>query len=92
MGKLGKTLRSRALFVNPVNDGRRAVPCAFSYSLLEPEDGVMEQNLRYYKAYGEQWGLETEHFTPRKVRRKALASTLVICDEFNEKCQVRYLL
>lgn len=48
-----------------LNDGRRAVPCAYSYSLFAPEDHVMEQNLLYYKAYSEQWGLQSEHFTPR---------------------------
>lgn len=53
-----------------VNNGRKAVPCAFSYFLFEPEDEVMGQNLQYYKAYSDQWGLEEEHFTPRKVRRK----------------------
>lgn len=55
----------------------------------------MEQNLRYYKAYGEQWGLETDHFTPRKVRRKALVLKSGIqfsmWDEFNEKFQVKHL-
>uniref|UniRef100_A0A3Q3B519 Prolyl 3-hydroxylase family member 4 (inactive) n=1 Tax=Kryptolebias marmoratus TaxID=37003 RepID=A0A3Q3B519_KRYMA len=48
-----------------VNDGRRAAPCAFSYFLFEPEDRVMKQNLLYYKAYSQQWGLQPEHFTPR---------------------------
>uniref|UniRef100_A0A3Q3X8L6 Leprecan-like alpha-helical domain-containing protein n=1 Tax=Mola mola TaxID=94237 RepID=A0A3Q3X8L6_MOLML len=48
-----------------VNDGRSAVPCAYSYFLLEPKDPVMEQNLLYYKAYSEQWGLQSDHFTAR---------------------------
>nr|XP_046234097.1 endoplasmic reticulum protein SC65-like isoform X2 [Scatophagus argus] len=48
-----------------LNEGRRAVPCAYSYFLFEPEDQVMEQNIKYYKAYSEQWGLQPEHFTPR---------------------------
>ncbi|KAM4525454.1 endoplasmic reticulum protein SC65-like [Odontesthes bonariensis] len=48
-----------------LNDGRRAVPCAYSYFLFEPEDQVMKQNLLYYKAYSQQWGLQSDHFTPR---------------------------
>uniref|UniRef100_A0A672ZSP1 Prolyl 3-hydroxylase family member 4 (inactive) n=1 Tax=Sphaeramia orbicularis TaxID=375764 RepID=A0A672ZSP1_9TELE len=48
-----------------MNNGRSAVPCAYSYFLLEPEDRVMKQNLQYYKAYSEQWGLQSQHFTPR---------------------------
>lgn len=54
----------------PVNDGRSAVPCAYSYFLFDPEDQVMEQNLLYYKAYSEQWGLQPDHLTPRPVREK----------------------
>ncbi|KAM8836108.1 endoplasmic reticulum protein SC65-like [Spinachia spinachia] len=49
-----------------LNDGRRALPCAYSYLLFEPEDAVMRQNLQYYKAYGEQWGLRPDHFAPRR--------------------------
>uniref|UniRef100_A0A3Q0RQY3 Prolyl 3-hydroxylase family member 4 (inactive) n=1 Tax=Amphilophus citrinellus TaxID=61819 RepID=A0A3Q0RQY3_AMPCI len=48
-----------------LNDGRSAVPCAYSYFLFEPEDPVMKQNLQYYKAYSQQWGLQSNHFTPR---------------------------
>ncbi|XP_054454466.1 endoplasmic reticulum protein SC65-like [Anoplopoma fimbria] len=48
-----------------LNDGRSALPCAYSYFLFDPEDQVMKQNLQYYKAYSEQWGLQPEHFTPR---------------------------
>ncbi|XP_034563985.1 endoplasmic reticulum protein SC65-like [Notolabrus celidotus] len=48
-----------------MNDGRSAVPCAYSYVLFEPEDQVMKQNLQYYKAYSEQWGLSPEHSSPR---------------------------
>uniref|UniRef100_UPI0037E8283E endoplasmic reticulum protein SC65-like n=1 Tax=Semicossyphus pulcher TaxID=241346 RepID=UPI0037E8283E len=48
-----------------MNDGRSAVPCAYSYFLFEPEDQVMKQNLQYYEAYSEQWGLQPEHFSPR---------------------------
>ncbi|KAM3859949.1 endoplasmic reticulum protein SC65-like [Diretmus argenteus] len=48
-----------------LNDGRSAVPCASSYCLFEPEDQVMKQNLLYYQAYSQQWGLEPVHFTPR---------------------------
>ncbi|XP_031170980.1 endoplasmic reticulum protein SC65-like [Sander lucioperca] len=48
-----------------LNDGRSALPCAYSYFLFEPEDQVMKQNLLYYKAYSEQWGLQHNHFTPR---------------------------
>lgn len=58
------------LFLFPpraVNDGRRASPCAYSYVLFEPEDAVMRQNLQYYRAYGEQWGLQPDHFSPRRV-------------------------
>lgn len=51
-----------------VNDGCSAVPCAHSYFLFEPEDPVMKQNLLYYKAYSQQWGLQSNHFTPRMVR------------------------
>uniref|UniRef100_A0A3Q1JAS3 Leprecan-like alpha-helical domain-containing protein n=1 Tax=Anabas testudineus TaxID=64144 RepID=A0A3Q1JAS3_ANATE len=49
-----------------MNDGRSAVPCAHSYVLFEPEDQVMKQNLLYYQAYSEQWGLQADHFTPRR--------------------------
>ncbi|KAM3592084.1 uncharacterized protein V6R79_012376 [Siganus canaliculatus] len=49
-----------------LNDGGNAAPCAHSYFLFEPEDQVMEQNLQFYKAYSEEWGLEPDHFTPRK--------------------------
>ncbi|RVE59461.1 hypothetical protein OJAV_G00188750 [Oryzias javanicus] len=45
-----------------LNDGRRAVPCAYSYFLFKPEDEVMKQNLLYYS---EQWGLQPQHFTAR---------------------------
>ncbi|KAM4624564.1 endoplasmic reticulum protein SC65-like [Polymixia lowei] len=48
-----------------LNDGRSAVPCASSYLLFEPEDQVMKQNLLYYQAYNQQWGLQPTHFTPR---------------------------
>ncbi|XP_015253511.1 PREDICTED: synaptonemal complex protein SC65-like [Cyprinodon variegatus] len=48
-----------------LNDGRRAVPCAYSYFLFQPEDPVMKDNLLYYKAYSQQWGLQSHHFTPR---------------------------
>ncbi|XP_069547918.1 endoplasmic reticulum protein SC65-like [Brachyistius frenatus] len=48
-----------------LNDGRSAVPCVYSYFLFEPEDQVMKQNLQYYKAYGEQWGLQSDQLTPR---------------------------
>ncbi|XP_004078324.1 endoplasmic reticulum protein SC65-like [Oryzias latipes] len=48
-----------------LNDGRRAVPCAYSYFLFKPEDDVMKHNLLYYKAYSQQWGLQPQHFTPR---------------------------
>ncbi|KAM4716367.1 cartilage-associated protein-like [Anableps anableps] len=48
-----------------LNDGRRAVPCAYSFFLFQPEDPVMKHNLLYYKAYSPQWGLQSHHFTPR---------------------------
>ncbi|MED6235578.1 hypothetical protein ATANTOWER_029391 [Ataeniobius toweri] len=48
-----------------LNDGRRAVPCAYSYFLFQPEDPVMKHNLLYYKAYSPQWGLQSQHLTPR---------------------------
>ncbi|KAM6897204.1 endoplasmic reticulum protein SC65-like [Xenentodon cancila] len=48
-----------------LDDGRRAVPCAYSHFLFEPEDNVMKQNMLYYEAYSEQWGLQSDHFTPR---------------------------
>ncbi|KAK2820438.1 hypothetical protein Q5P01_023397 [Channa striata] len=48
-----------------LNDGRSAVACAHSYFLFEPEDQVMKHNLLHYKANSEQWGLESDHFTPR---------------------------
>ncbi|XP_041830223.1 endoplasmic reticulum protein SC65-like [Melanotaenia boesemani] len=48
-----------------LNDGQRAVPCAYSYFLFEPEDQIMKQNLLYYEAYSQQWGLQSDHFTPR---------------------------
>ncbi|XP_035997727.1 endoplasmic reticulum protein SC65 [Fundulus heteroclitus] len=37
-----------------LNDGRRAVPCAYSYFLFLPEDPVMKHNLLYYKAHSPQ--------------------------------------
>ncbi|XP_047465286.1 endoplasmic reticulum protein SC65-like [Mugil cephalus] len=49
-----------------LNDGVRAVPCAHSYFLFEPDDQIMKQNLLYYKAYSQQWGLRSDHFTPRR--------------------------
>lgn len=54
------------------------MPCAFSYFLFEPEDKVMGQNLQYYQAYSDQWGLKEEHFTPRKVGRKDFASSNLV--------------
>lgn len=57
-------------FSSPVNNGQSAVPCAYSYFLFEPEDPVMGQNLLYYKAYSEQWGLQEDNFTPRTVRQR----------------------
>ncbi|KAM9716913.1 endoplasmic reticulum protein SC65-like [Menidia menidia] len=48
-----------------LNDGRKAVPCAYSYSLFDPEDQLMKQNLLYYKVYSQQWGLQSGHFKPR---------------------------
>ena len=57
-------------FLRPANEGRSAVPCAYSYFLFEPKDRVMKQNLLYYEAYSEQWGLQPEHFTARTVRRR----------------------
>ncbi|XP_034715977.1 endoplasmic reticulum protein SC65-like [Etheostoma cragini] len=48
-----------------LNNGHSALPCVYSYFLFEPEDQVMKQNLLYYKAYSEQWGLQHTHFTPR---------------------------
>lgn len=68
-------------FLRPVNDGRSAVPCAHSYFLFEPEDRVMKQNLLYYKAFSEQWGLQPDHFTPRMVRGK-------LCPDINIKCAI----
>ncbi|XP_068439223.1 endoplasmic reticulum protein SC65-like [Clinocottus analis] len=53
-----------------MNDGRRALPCAYSYFLFEPEDQVMTQNLQYYEAYSEQWGLRPDHFAPRMEARR----------------------
>lgn len=61
-----------------MNDGRSAVPCAYSYSLIEPEDQVMEQNLVYYKAYSQQWGLQAEHFAARMVRAKKRFHVLLV--------------
>lgn len=48
-----------------MNNGRSAVQCAHSYFLFESDNQVMKQNLDYYEAYREQWGLQQEHFTPR---------------------------
>ncbi|XP_072523870.1 endoplasmic reticulum protein SC65-like [Salminus brasiliensis] len=48
-----------------MNDARGAVPCASSYMLFDPEDDVMKQNMRYYQAYRQQWGLQQHHFYPR---------------------------
>lgn len=79
--------------LRPVNEGRSAVPCAYSYFLFEPEDQVMEQNLRYYKAYSEEWGLRPDHFTPRKVRGKLCPDITVTsatwpgCVKIHCRCQ-----
>eukprot|EP00066_Takifugu_rubripes_P000647 XP_003961304.1 PREDICTED: synaptonemal complex protein SC65-like [Takifugu rubripes] len=59
-----------------LNDGRRAAPCASSYSLFEPEDQVMEHNLMYYKAYSDQWGLQSDHFTARMEAVKLYDQTM----------------
>uniref|UniRef100_A0A8C6KUW2 Prolyl 3-hydroxylase family member 4 (inactive) n=1 Tax=Nothobranchius furzeri TaxID=105023 RepID=A0A8C6KUW2_NOTFU len=59
-----------------LNDGRRAAPCACSYSLFQPEDPVMKDNLMYYKAYREQWGLQPEHFRPRMEALKHYNQTI----------------
>ncbi|CAL1600301.1 unnamed protein product [Knipowitschia caucasica] len=48
-----------------LNKGRDAVQCAHSYVLFAPEDQVMKENLVYYEAYRDQWGLQPEDFTPR---------------------------
>uniref|UniRef100_A0A3Q4MYD4 Prolyl 3-hydroxylase family member 4 (inactive) n=1 Tax=Neolamprologus brichardi TaxID=32507 RepID=A0A3Q4MYD4_NEOBR len=60
-----------------LNDGRSAVPCAHSYFLFEPEDPVMKQNLLYYKAYSQQWGLQSNHFTPRMEAFKHYNQTIM---------------
>ncbi|CAI5658831.1 unnamed protein product [Oreochromis niloticus] len=60
-----------------LNDGRSAVPCAYSYFLFEPEDPVMKQNLLYYKAYSQQWGLQSNHFTPRMEAFKHFNQTIM---------------
>ncbi|XP_029311829.1 endoplasmic reticulum protein SC65-like isoform X2 [Cottoperca gobio] len=64
--------------VTAVNDGRSALPCAYSYFLFEPEDHVMKQNLQYYKAYSEQWGLQPDHFTPRMEALKLYNHTVTL--------------
>ncbi|CAJ1080991.1 endoplasmic reticulum protein SC65-like [Xyrichtys novacula] len=61
-----------------LNDGRNAVPCAYSYALFEPEDRVMKQNLQYYEAYSEQWGLQPEHFSPRMEALKLYNQTVAL--------------
>ncbi|XP_074518759.1 endoplasmic reticulum protein SC65-like [Halichoeres trimaculatus] len=61
-----------------MNDGVRAVPCAHSYVLLEPEDRVMKQNLQYYEAYSEQWGLQPEHFSPRMEALRVYKQTVTL--------------
>lgn len=33
----------------------------------------MEQNLVYYKAYSQQWGLQADHFAARMVREKSVS-------------------
>ncbi|KAM4598025.1 endoplasmic reticulum protein SC65-like [Polymixia lowei] len=48
-----------------LNDVRNAAPCAASYTLFDPSDQVMQQNIAYYRFYREQWGLEESHFQPR---------------------------
>uniref|UniRef100_A0A672F918 Prolyl 3-hydroxylase family member 4 (inactive) n=1 Tax=Salarias fasciatus TaxID=181472 RepID=A0A672F918_SALFA len=59
-----------------LNDGRSAVPCVYSYFLFEPEDQVMKQNLQYYKAYSQQWGLQSSFFTPRTEALKYYNQTI----------------
>uniref|UniRef100_A0A6Q2XFJ1 Leprecan-like alpha-helical domain-containing protein n=1 Tax=Esox lucius TaxID=8010 RepID=A0A6Q2XFJ1_ESOLU len=49
-----------------LNDSRSAAPCASSYVLFDPEDEVMRQNMLYYRAYQEQWGLDDHSFIPRQ--------------------------
>lgn len=66
------------VFVWSVNKGHSAVPCAYSYILFEPEDQVMKENLLYYEAYSEQWGLQPEHFTPRTVRQETKPDNITI--------------
>ncbi|XP_041671802.1 endoplasmic reticulum protein SC65-like [Cheilinus undulatus] len=61
-----------------MNDGRSAVPCAYSYNLFEPEDQVMKQNLQYYEAYSKQWGLQPEHFSPRMEALKLYNQTVTV--------------
>lgn len=61
------------VFSPSVNDGRRAVPCAYSYFLFKPEDEVMKQNLLYYEAYSQEWGLQPQHFTARTVTKTRLS-------------------
>ncbi|KAF6724990.1 Synaptonemal complex protein SC65 [Oryzias melastigma] len=65
-----------------LNDGRRAVPCAYSYFLFKPEDEVMKQNLLYYEAYSQQWGLQPQHFTARteafKLYNQTVAQTQML--------------
>ncbi|XP_062841198.1 endoplasmic reticulum protein SC65 [Trichomycterus rosablanca] len=42
----------------------KAVPCALSYLLFDPDDKVMKQNVEYYRLHREQWGLKEEQFIP----------------------------
>ncbi|XP_030630857.1 endoplasmic reticulum protein SC65-like [Chanos chanos] len=48
-----------------LNDARAAAPCASSYMLFDPGDEVMRQNMQYYHAYSQEWGLQENHFMPR---------------------------
>lgn len=53
--------------LSAVNDVRQAARSAASYMLFDPEDGVMQQNLVYYRFHRARWGLQEEDFQPREV-------------------------
>ncbi|XP_048846782.1 endoplasmic reticulum protein SC65-like [Brienomyrus brachyistius] len=70
-----------------LNDVRNAAPCAASYTLFDPGDETMKQNMVYYHFYREQWGLDEIHFKPRPEAVRYFNQTTLMKDmlEFAEK-------
>ncbi|KAL4629387.1 cartilage-associated protein [Arapaima gigas] len=48
-----------------LNDLKNAVPCVASYTLFDPNDEVMKNNVVYYHFHKDKFGLTDEDFLPR---------------------------